>query len=88
MKRAPVEPKVSAGGLGATVAGVIVWVLQTYVFKHLDPSLTAYIYAAVPGAVAFAAAWLAPHRARPGDAVPPVLSNVTVMPPAPNVPST
>ena len=68
MKRAAVEPKVSAGGLGATVAGVIVWVLQTYVFKgNLNAGAEAYIYAAIPGAVAFLVAYLAPHQARPGD---------------------
>ena len=82
MKRAPVEPKVAAGSLGATAAGIIVWVLQTYVFKnHLSPGLAAYVYAAVPGIVAFVIAYLAPHRARPGDLPPAAPSNVTVMPP-------
>jgi hypothetical protein len=87
MPRLPVEPKASAGGLGGTAAGVLIWVLQTYVLKgRLDPGLQAYIYAAVPGAIAFAAAWLAPHQARPGDAPvpPPVIppsGAVTVTPP-------
>lgn len=82
MRRAPVEPKVSAGSLGATAAGIIVWALQTYVFKgSLNPGAEAYIYAAIPGLVAFVVAFLAPHQARPGDlpATPP--SNVTVQPP-------
>ena len=84
MKRAPVEPKVSAGSLGATAAGIIVWVLQAYVLKnHVSPGLAAYVYAAVPGIVAFLVAWLAPHQARPGDVIPPPPSNVTVMPPVP-----
>ena len=84
MKRAPVEPKTSAGGLGATAAGVIVWVLQTYVFKgRLDPGVAAYLYAAIPGIVVFVVAYLAPHQARPGDVTPPAPSHVTVIPPAP-----
>lgn len=87
MKRAPVEPKVSAGGLSATTAGIIVWILQTYVFKgRLDPGVTAYLYAAIPGVIAFAAAYLAPHQARPGDVpvsapVLPPTGAVTVTPP-------
>lgn len=78
-KRAPVEAKVQAGTAAATVAGALIWVLQQYVFKHnIDPGLVSLIYAAVPGALAFAAAWLAPHTPRPAAAVAAQPSNVTV----------
>ncbi len=85
MKRAPVEPKVAAGSLGATAAGIIVWVLQTYVFRgNLNAGAEAYIYAAIPGAVAFLLAYLAPHQRRPGDVTRTgAPSSVTVVPPAP-----
>jgi hypothetical protein len=69
-KRAPVAPKAQAAGLAGTAAGVIIWLLQTYAFKGGDvpPGLVSLIYAAVPGVAALAAAWIAPHQARPGDA--------------------
>src|SRR5258708_32470784 len=83
MKRAPVEPKVAAGSLGATAAGIIVWILQTYVFRgNLNAGAEAYIYAAIPGAVTFLLAYLAPHQRRPGDAAPAAPSNGTAVPPA------
>jgi len=83
VKRAPVEPKVAAGSLGATAAGIIVWILQTYVFRgNLNAGAEAYIYAAIPGAVAFLLAYLAPHQRRPGDVAAAAPSNVTVIPPA------
>src|SRR5258707_14316182 len=85
VKRAPVEPKVAAGSLGATAAGIIVWILQTYVFRgNLNAGAEAYIYAAIPGAVTFLLAYLAPHQRRPGDVPrtgPPY--SVTAVPPAP-----
>ena len=68
----PVEPKTQAAGLAGTVAGVAVYLLQTYAFKgHAVPAgLISLIYAAVPGVVAFVAAYLAPHQVRPSDPVP------------------
>ena len=65
-----IEPKAQAAGLAGTAAGVIIWILSTYAFKGGDvpPGLVSLIYAAVPGVAALAAAWLAPHQARPGDA--------------------
>jgi hypothetical protein len=71
-KRAPVAPKTQAAGVAGVVAGVIIYVLQQYVFKGtLNAGLVSLIYAAVPGVLAFGAAYLAPHQVRPGDAVPP-----------------
>ncbi len=66
--RAPVEPKTQAAGLGASVAAALVYILQTYALKgNLPQGAEALIYTAVPGAVAWAAAYLAPHQARPAD---------------------
>jgi hypothetical protein len=83
--RAPVEAKTQAAGVTAAVAGAIVWVLQQYVFKGtVAPGLVSLIYVAVPGALAFAAAWLAPHTSRPAAVLPtvPATGNVTTIPPA------
>jgi hypothetical protein len=82
--RAPVEAKTQAAGLAGVVSGAAIWLLQTYVFKgNIDPGLVSLIYAAVPGILAFAAAYLAPHQVRPGDPVPPVLPPVVSMTPVP-----
>ena len=78
-KRPPVEAKTQAAGVAGVVSGALIWVLQTYVFKGtLDPGLVSLIYAAVPGVLAFGAAYLAPHtpRTAPATVTPP--SNVTV----------
>jgi hypothetical protein len=87
--RAPIEAKVQAGTIAATVAGAVVYILQQYVFKGtVNAGLVSLIYAAVPGVLAFGAAWLAPHTPRPAPPAPPVVtmpSSVTVTPP-PTVP--
>ena len=63
---APLEAKTQAAGVAGVVSGALIWILQTYVFKGtVDPGLVSLIYAAVPGVLAFAAAWLAPHTHRP-----------------------
>jgi len=81
--RAPVEAKTQAAGVAGVVSGAAIWVLQTYVFKgNIDPGLVSLIYAAVPGVLAFAAAYLAPHQVRPGDPAP-AQPPVTAVPPAP-----
>ena len=65
-RRAPIEAKTQAAGLAGVVSGALIWVLQTYVFKStLNAGLVSLIYAAVPGVLAFAAAYLAPHTPRP-----------------------
>jgi hypothetical protein len=68
------EPKVQAAGLAGTVAGIIVWSLQNWAFKGttVPPGLVSLIDAAVPGLLAVAAGYLAPHQVRPGDPVAPV----------------
>lgn len=82
--RAPVEAKTQAAGLAGVVSGAAIWVLQTYVFKGtVDPGLVSLIYAAVPGVLAFGAAYLAPHTPRPVAAPPAgVPPTVTITPPA------
>jgi len=80
-----VETKVQAGTLSAVVGGIAVWALQTYVFKgNISPGLVSLIYAAVPGVLALAGGYLAPHSPRP---LPPVTrtlpGNDTVTKPPP-----
>ena len=75
-KRASIEPKAQAAGLAGTAAGVVIYLLQTYAFKHGDvpAGLVSLIYAVVPGILALVAAYFAPHQARPGDVVPAVIA--------------
>lgn len=72
--RAPLEPKAQAAGLAGTAAGVVIYLLQTYAFKGGDvpAGLVSLIYAIVPGLIALAAAYFAPHQVRPGDTPAPV----------------
>jgi len=61
-----VETKVQAGTLSAAVAGVLLWALQTYVFKDGMPQgVESLVYLAVPALLAGAAGYLAPHTSRP-----------------------
>jgi hypothetical protein len=86
VKRAPIETKTQAAGLAGAVSGVAVYLLQTYVFKGtLNAGLVSLIYAAVPGVLAFGAAYLAPHTPRPAAPAPSPypLPGVTVTPPPP-----
>ena len=77
-RRAPIEAKTQAAGLAGAVSGAIIWILQQYVFKGtVNPGLQSLIYAAVPGALAFIAAYLAPHQVRPTDPV------ISTLPPPP-----
>ena|SRR6266700_2822287 len=91
----PVAPKTSAAGLSAAVSGAVLYLLQTYAFKGTVPDgIASLIYVAVPGVLAFAAAYMAPHQSRPlrpgydsragfDDGPPPAdPSNVTLRPPA------
>ena len=71
--RSPVEPKAQAAGLAGTAAGIIIWVLSEYAFKgHVPAGLVSLIYAVLPGVLALAAAYAAPHQTRPGDMEIPV----------------
>ena len=65
-KRAPIEAKAQAAGAGGFVAGAIIWVLQTYVFKGtVNPGLVSLVYAVAPALLALGAAYAAPHTPRP-----------------------
>ena len=80
-----IEAKVQAGTLSAVLGGIAVWALQTYIFKgNISPGLVSLIYAAVPGILALAGGYLAPHSPRP---LPPaartVPGNVTITKPPP-----
>jgi hypothetical protein len=74
----PVETKVKVGTAAATVAGALIWILQTFVFKshQIDPTLESYIYILVPAAFTFVGGYLAKHTHVP--AVPVQLSAVSV----------
>lgn len=65
MSTGPVESKVKAASLGAAVAGVILWVLETYVFHGIVPApLQAIIDIAVPAVTAFILGYAARHTPR------------------------
>jgi hypothetical protein len=75
---APVAPKTQAAGVSAAVAGAALYLLQVYVFKGSVPAgVESLIYTIVPGVVAFAAAYWAPHQVRPGDAPAPATVQAT-----------
>jgi len=82
--RQPIEAKVQAGTLSAVVGGIAVYLLQTYACRGAGPAgIVSLIYAAVPGLLALAGGYLAPHTPRtlPPAAAPP--SNVTITQPPP-----
>lgn len=61
----PVEAKVKSATVGAAVAGVVVWALESFVFGGQVPgAVQAAIDVLVPGAAALAAGWLARHTPR------------------------
>lgn len=75
MSTVPVETKVKAaavgGGVAVTVAGVVVWMLQTYVFHGspvppaLQDLIELLISLGLTVAGTFWAGWTAPHTLRP-----------------------
>jgi hypothetical protein len=69
---APTETKVKASTTAVAVSGLALWALQRYVFKDQDipDVVVSWIYVLVPGALAWAAGYWAPHTHRP-DLVPP-----------------
>jgi hypothetical protein len=74
----PVETKVKASTAAAALSGLVLFTLGRYVFKGDVPDVvTSWVYAIVPGLLAFGAGYLARHTVRPGDPVP-----VTAAPPA------
>ena len=74
-------------------SGAALYFLQHYVFKGTVPDgVASLVYVAVPGVLAVAAGWLAPHQSRTPcrqssvprhAAVPELSSTVTVLPPDP-----
>jgi len=73
---------VQAGGLSAVAGGITVYLLQTYAFKGTIPAgIVSLIYAVVPGLLALAGGWLAPHTSRTPLA-PQQPPSVTTTPPA------
>ena len=84
---AATETKVKASTTAAAVSGLALWVLGKYVFKGSVPDVVAsWIYVLVPGILAWAAGYSAPHTHRP-DLPPALLPYVTKLeeqpPPAP-----
>lgn len=81
MSTGPVESKVKAATTGAAIAGVVVWVLESYVFHSTVPApIQALLDIAIPGVVAFAAGYVARHTFRndpdavtSGEAPPPAV---------------
>ena len=66
MSTGPIERKVQASTAAAAASGLLLWVLGRYVFKGAVPDVIAsWVYAAVPGVLAFAAGWLTKHTPRP-----------------------
>lgn len=73
MSTGPVESKVKAATFGAALAGVLVWVLETYLFHASVPMpLQALIDIAIPAGAVFAAGYTTRHtpRADPDASVP------------------
>jgi hypothetical protein len=65
---APIAPKTQAAGISAAIAGAALWLLGKYVFRgNVPDGVASMVYIAMPGVIAFVAAYLAPHQARPGD---------------------
>ena len=81
---APTEVKVKASTSAAAVSGLALWALSTYVFKGQVPDvLQSWIYFAVPGILAWASGYWAPHTHRPDLPPGPVLVPVVpLIPPA------
>jgi hypothetical protein len=70
---APVESKVKSATVGAAVAGLVLWVLNAYVYSGSTPdAIQALVDVVVPGAVAFVAGWLTRHTPRATGQAPPV----------------
>lgn len=61
----PVEAKVKAATGAAAVAGLLVWLLEEYVFGAAAPeAVEAAVDVLVPAAAALVAGWLARHTPR------------------------
>lgn len=67
----PIETKVIAAtggaGAGTAIAGIIMWILDMYVFTGTTPVpdvFTALIFAIIPAGTSFLLGWLARHTPR------------------------
>ena len=78
-----IETKVQAGTAAAFVSGIIIWALQTWVFKGsaVPPGAISLVYAVVPALLTLAAGYKAPHTHRPDLA--PVVAAEPAVPPIP-----
>lgn len=73
MSNRATETKTKASSATAAATGLLLWVLQTYVFKGaVPPVLESWIYVLVPGILSWAAGYFAPHTHRP-DLDPPAV---------------
>jgi hypothetical protein len=78
MSSGPVEAKVTYATVGAAIAGVLIWALETYLFRGVVPlPVQALIDIAVPALSAFGFGYAARHTfrndpdARKGQETPP-----------------
>jgi hypothetical protein len=72
-----IENKVKASTSAAAVSGLILWVLGRYVFRGEVPDvLASWIYAVLPGVLAFGAGYLARHTPRPDLEAPPLAADI------------
>lgn len=69
----PVETKVQASTGAAAVSGLALWALGHYVFKGsgVPDVVASWVYVLVPGAITFAAGYLARHTSVPAPAPAP-----------------
>jgi hypothetical protein len=80
-----VETKVTASSLAAALSGVVLWVLQTYVFKgnNVPAGAVTLVDVGIPAVCAWMAGYLAPHTPRPAaPAAPPAAPAPTALPPS------
>ena len=64
-RRGPIETKVTAATMAAAVAGLVLWVLETYVFDGSVPEAVGAVVAlAVPAVLTFLAGYQAKHTPR------------------------
>jgi hypothetical protein len=61
----PVERKVTASSYTAAATGLVLWVLQTYVFKGDVPDvIVSWVYVLVPALATFTAGYFTKHTIR------------------------
>lgn len=87
-QRPPIESKVAIGSFTGIITGLLTWALVAYI-PAFRSGLPAPVAALIPVAVAWlahtAAAYLAPHTARPVPPPSPAPSNVSTIAPPPTM---